>query len=71
MKIQFEIEMPAMPNFLRFKKEAQMRQDGFKVNDGYPISNLTREEAEEFAESWKQTFLKHWANRVKVRKNGR
>ena len=60
MKIQFEIEMPAMPNFLRFKKDAQMRQDGFKVNDGYPISNLTREEAEEFAESWKQAFIKHW-----------
>jgi hypothetical protein len=37
-----------------------MRQDGFKVNDGYPISNLTREEAEEFAESWKQAFIKHW-----------
>ena len=47
MKIQFEIEMPTMPNFLRFKREASLKQDGFKIDNGYAIENLSRAEAEE------------------------
>ena len=49
-----------MPNFVRFKKEAGLRQDGFKVDEGFPIKNFTREEAEEYAELMRKTFIEHW-----------
>jgi hypothetical protein len=64
MKKLFEVLPPTMPNYVRFKKEAGLKQDGFKVDDGFDIKNLTREEAEEFAELMKQTFIKHWEARV-------
>lgn len=67
MKIEFEIEMPTMPDFLRFKKEASLKQDGFKVDDGYPIEKLSRAEAEEFAECWKQKFITHWEKKVLIK----
>jgi hypothetical protein len=45
----FEVLPPMMPNFVRFKKEA-----------GFPIKNFTREEAEEYAELMRKTFIEHW-----------
>lgn len=60
MEKKFEVLPPSMPNFVRFKKEAGLRQDGFKVDEGFPIKNFTKEEAEEYAELMKQTFIKHW-----------
>jgi len=56
----FEVSPPTMPNFVRFKKEAGLRQDGFKVDEGFPIINFTREEAEEYGQLMKDTFIKHW-----------
>lgn len=50
MKKQFEVLPPSMPNFVRFKKEA-----GF-----FPIKDFTIDEAHEYAELMKQTFIKHW-----------
>lgn len=64
MEKKFEVLPPMMPNFVRFKKEAGLRQDGFKVDEGFPISNFTKEEAEEYGELMKQTFIVHWQNRV-------
>lgn len=63
MQKLFEVLPPSMPNFVRFKNEAGLRQDGFKVNEGFPIKNFTREEAEEYAELMKQTFIKHWESK--------
>jgi hypothetical protein len=60
MNIQFELLPPTMPNFVRFKQEAALRQDGFKVDEGFPISKFTEEEAYEYAELIKQEFIKHW-----------
>lgn len=60
MKKKFEVLPPSMPNFVRFKKEVGLKQDGFKVDEGFPIKNFTKEEAEEYAELMKQTFIKHW-----------
>lgn len=51
---------PTMPDFARFKQEAGLRQEGFKVNDGFPIKDFTREEAEEYGELMKQCFIKYW-----------
>ena len=63
MQKQFELLPPTMPNYVRFKKEAGRRQDGFKSDQGFDIANFTREEAEEYAELMKVTFLKHWEER--------
>ena len=64
MEKKFEVLPPIMPNFVCFKKEAGLRQDGFKVDNGFDIADFTTEEALEFAEMMKQEFLKHWAERV-------
>lgn len=63
MEKKFEVLPPMMPNFVRFKKEAGLRQDGFKVDEGFDIANFTKEEAEEFAQLMKTTFMLHWAHR--------
>lgn len=61
MKKGFEILPPIMPNFVRFKKDQPgLRQDGIKFEEGFPIANFTKEEAEEYAELMKVTFMKHW-----------
>ena len=60
MRTLFKVLPPTMPNFVRFVKEARLRQDGFKVDEGFNIKNFTREEAEEYAELMKQTFILHW-----------
>ncbi len=63
MKKLFQVLPPIMPNFVRFKKEAVLKQDGFKVDEGFPIANFTKEEAEEYGELMKQTFIKHWKDK--------
>ena len=63
MEKKFELLPPTMPNFARFKKEAGLRQDGFKVDEDFPISNFTKQEAEEYGELMKQTFIAHWESK--------
>ncbi len=63
MKIKFEILPPIMPNFVRFKQEAGLKQDGFKVDDGYPIKDFSLEEAKEYAQLMYDSFLKHWESK--------
>lgn len=63
MEKKFELLPPVMPNFAMFKKEAGLRQDGFKADAGFDIANFTEEEAIEYAELMKQTFLEHYKNR--------
>jgi hypothetical protein len=63
MEKRFKILPPKMPNFVRIKKEAQLRQDGFKVNEGFDIANFTENEALEFAELMKREFLEHYQRR--------
>lgn len=63
MQKLFEVLPPTMPNFVRFKMEAALRQDGFKVDEGFDIANFTEEEAKEYAELMSKTFMKHWEQR--------
>jgi len=63
MEKKFELLPPTMPNFAMFKKEAGLRQDGFKVDEGFPIANFTKQEAEEYAELMYKTFMEHWASK--------
>lgn len=61
MEKRFEVLPPQMPNFARFKNEkVGLRQDGFKIDEGFPIANFTKEEALEYAELMKKEFIKHW-----------
>ena len=59
MEKKFEVLPPTMPNYVRFKKSAGLRQEGIKIEEGFPISQFTREEAEEYGELMKQTLAGH------------
>ena len=61
----FEILPPTMPNFVKFKKEAALKQDGFKVDEGFPIEKFSKFEAEEYGELMKNTFIEHWKSKQK------
>lgn len=63
MEKRFKVLPPMMPNFVRFKQEAGLRQDGFKVDNGFDIADFTQQEAEEFADLMRQTFMEHYAKR--------
>lgn len=60
MNIKFEILPPTMPNYVRYKQKPRLKQDGFKTDNGFPITDFTREEAMEYGELMKQEFIKHW-----------
>lgn len=63
MEKKFKVLPPSMPNFVRFEKEVGLRQDGFKIDEGFDIADFTEEEAKEYAELMRVSFLIHWANR--------
>lgn len=63
MKKNFEVLPPEMPNFVSLKKEAGLRQDGFKVDNCFDIADFTQQEAEEFADLMHQTFMEHYIKR--------
>jgi len=60
MEKKFKVLPPLMPNYVRFEKPVGLKQDGFKSEEGFPISDFTKEEAEEYGELMKQEFVKHW-----------
>jgi predicted RNase H-like nuclease len=63
MEKRFKVKPPTMPNFVRFEKEPQLKQDGFKAAEGFDIANFTEEEALEFSELMKREFLEHYRRR--------
>jgi hypothetical protein len=60
MEKKFKVLPPLMPNYVRFEKPVGLKQDGFKSEEGFQISDFTKEEAEEYGELMKQEFVKHW-----------
>jgi predicted nucleic acid-binding protein len=62
MNKKFELLPPMMPNYARLKVDG-LRQEGFKVDEAYPIKNFTEKEAEEYGELMKQSFIKHWKSK--------
>ena len=64
MEKTFKIRPTKMPNYVYFERdEKQLKQDGFKTEQGFDIANFTEKEALEFAESMKRQFLEHYQNR--------
>jgi hypothetical protein len=50
-----------MPNRIQFEGSPGVRQQGFDLNDnGIPITDLTDEEAEQYGEFLKWSFIAHY-----------
>ena len=62
MEKTFKVLPPKMPQYIQLDKPAGLRQDGISFDKGIPIRDLTRDEALEYAELMKETFMKHWEN---------
>jgi hypothetical protein len=67
MEKKFKLSPPASAkvNFIHFELHPGNRQDEFKPNQGIPVSSLTEEEAIEYGELMKQTFIEHWRKKLK------
>jgi hypothetical protein len=63
MEKKFKLLPPTMPNFISYETPVKRRQDGSTWNVGLNVSDLKREEAEEYGELMKQTFIKHWESK--------
>jgi hypothetical protein len=64
MEKKVKLSTPDMPDFIRYEIEGEtsLRQDGFDPAKDNKISvgSLTVQEAEEYGELLKQTFITHW-----------
>lgn len=55
-----------MPNFISIEMPPRPRQDGYIESPKIDVKDLTRTEAEEYAELMKQTFLEHWHSKQRI-----
>lgn len=63
---KFKLNMVSMPNFITYETPAGQKQDGIDFNKNtIPVSELTQEEAAEYAEWMRLSFLGHWERKVK------
>lgn len=66
MKKDFKLLPPLMPNWVNMERAPGRRQDGFNPSLGrIPITDFSKEEAEEYGELMKQTFIEHWEQKTK------
>lgn len=63
MEKKFKLLPPLMPNFIRYERPARPRQEGLNQSEGIPISELSEQEAIEYGELMKQTFIEHWKDK--------
>ena len=57
MNKEFQLKMTSMPNFIIVT--------GLEKEGTIPVSSLTKEEAEKYAEEMKLAFIEHWKNKTK------
>ena len=61
MEIKSKIQKPVMPSHIYVERPAGKRQDGFNPSLGeIAVGDLTEEQAYEYAELMKNTFIEHW-----------
>lgn len=60
MEKKFKLQPPLMPNFITIDSPAGKRQDGLNHKPAIPVQELSKEEAIEYGELMKQTFIQHW-----------
>ena len=58
-----------MPNYVRFEQPAGQRQNVFRSESVYDIADFTQQEAEEFADLMRQTFMDHYTKRKAAKQN--
>ena len=67
MEKKIKLLPPIMPNFISIQTSIRPRQDGgFSENYKIPIQDLSIQEAEEYGELMKQTFIQHY-----IKKHGK
>lgn len=65
MTKNFKLLPPTMPNFLFIEMPPRPRQEGVSFDNKIPITDLSEQEATEYAELMKQAFINHWKNKKK------
>jgi len=63
MKKTFDLLPPMMPNFIFYDVPAQPRQAGFNEKPKISVIDLSEEEAVEYGELMKKTFIEHWRSK--------
>lgn len=64
MEKSFKLLPPLMPNFLPYQTAPRPRQEGFKPNENrIAVSELSEQEAIEYGELMKQSFIEHWRSK--------
>lgn len=63
MEKKFKLKPPIMPNFISVDSGIKLRQEDFVPGLTIPVADLSKEEAEEYGELMKQTFITHWKNK--------
>lgn len=67
MEIKQKVRKPIMPSEIYLEVPVGKRQDGFNLSSGkILVSDLTEEQANEYAELMKQTFIEHWKSGAKL-----
>lgn len=70
MEKKFELLPPTMPNFISYKTSPRPRQEGINFDaNKIAIEDLSKEEAEEYGELMKQTFIQHWELKMDCEKS--
>lgn len=64
MNIEFKLLPPMMPNFISYEMPPSKRQDGIKFDNKISVADLTEQQAIEYGELMKQSFIKHWQSKV-------
>lgn len=58
IKIEIELEIPSVPNFILIKQSASPKQEGFRQPPTIHIKDLSREALCAIADEWKIELLK-------------
>jgi hypothetical protein len=63
MEIPFKIKKPTnMPTIIWAQKDERFVKANNNTTVTLEVCGLTEEEALEYAELWKETFMNHWSN---------
>lgn len=65
MERKIKLLPPTMPNYVFMEMPPVSKQDGIDFDRGkISITEFSKEEAEEYGELMKQTFIKHWQEKA-------
>ena len=72
MERKVKLLPPMMPNFISIETPPRPRQEGFQEGHKIRVCELTYQEAEQYGELMRQTFIEHHKEHVsrEVKQNG-